>query len=66
MTVDGVVSDGEVDYEEWVNRIGTGYQLTRSIDFSTYVEHADRDSDDDSLDFERDTFEALLTYTRAF
>lgn len=66
VTVDGVVSDGEVDYEEWVNRIGTGYQLTRSIDFSTYVEHADRDSDDDSLDFERDTFEALLTYTRAF
>ena len=62
----GRVSDDDVDYEEWVSRIGTGYQLTRSIDFLTYVEHANRDSDGDSLDFARDTFEAVLTYTRVF
>ncbi|MDA1096309.1 MAG: hypothetical protein O3B84_03525 [Chloroflexi bacterium] len=56
----------DTDYEEWVSTVGTGYDLTRSIDFSTSFQHAERDGDGDGVDFERNTFEALLTYTRPF
>ena len=59
-------ADQVEDYNTWINRIGTEFDLTRNIVFFTYFQHAERDSSFVDLDFERNTLEARLTYTHQF
>ena len=54
------------DYDTWTSRIGTSFRLTRRISFRTYAEHTERISDEENLDYERDTVAAYLTYHRQF
>jgi len=54
------------DYETWTTRAGTGFRLTRSIDFDAYVEHVERTSDAADLAYTRDTVAATLTYRHDF
>ena len=63
---EGVDPTLQGDYETWVTRLGTRLPVSRHTHFTTYVEHAERFSDNEDLAFTRDTFEAYLTYTREF
>lgn len=65
--VDAAVVDPEFrgDYTTWAARLSTEVALSEHLTFVTYVEHIDRDADEDNLDYTRDIFAALLTYTRA-
>lgn len=59
-------SELDSDYETWNSLIGTEFPLTRKIRFSTYYQHVERYSDDQALEYQRDIFEALLTFTHQF
>jgi len=65
-----VADTGEVewenDYETWVTRVGTGFKVTRSVNFDFYAQHVERTSDSASLDYERDTIAATFTYRHDF
>lgn len=54
------------DYETWVTRLSTGFQLTKHVTFDTYAEHAERFSDSEDLAYSRDTFAAYLSYQHQF
>ena len=54
------------DYTTWVSRIGTSFELTRSIGFSASGEHVARGSDSEYLEYERDSYRCMLTYTHKF
>ena len=65
-----LVETGEVewesDYSTWVTRVGTRFEVTRSIDFDFYAQHVDRTSESESLDYQRDTVAATFTYRHDF
>ncbi|MCK5850108.1 MAG: hypothetical protein KAH23_04270 [Kiritimatiellae bacterium] len=54
------------DYNTWSTRMGTSFSLTKNIDFTTYVQHVDRTSDSETLEYERDTFAATFTFKHKF
>jgi len=54
------------DHKTWTSRIGTSFQLTRSITFNTYAQRVKRESESDDLTFVRDIFAATLKYTHRF
>jgi len=54
------------DYDTWNSRIGTDFRIHKKMTFSTYYSHYERISDDEDLEFTRDTFEAYVTYRHQF
>jgi len=54
------------DYNTWVSQIGTSFSVTRRIKFYSSVQHIERESDSSNLEYERDIFLAMFTYTRQF
>ena len=54
------------DYQTWASRIGTSFGIMRELRFNTYVEHVERYSDSDDLEYSRDTFGANLVYSHQF
>jgi hypothetical protein len=54
------------DYNTWRTRLGTGFNVTESVKFNTYVQRLTRTSDSANLDYERDTFAATFTYSHQF
>ena len=54
------------DYETWANRVSTGFRITRQTTFTTSYSHIERYSDSEVLEYERDVFAALLTYSHQF
>jgi len=56
----------ENDYETWDSRIGTSFGIARDISFTTYVQHIERFSDYEDLQYERDIFAAYFTYSHQF
>jgi hypothetical protein len=56
----------EADYETWTSRIGTSFAVTRSIDFTAYAQHAERDSDAADLAYTQDLVGATFTYNYKF
>lgn len=59
----GVDEEWRADYNTWSSRIGTSFSLMRDIKFSTNFQHAERESDSENLDYERDIFSAVFTYS---
>ena len=54
------------DYDTWSSRLGTSFALTRKVNFTTYVQHVERWSGSEDLEYERDTFSAVLTFKHRF
>jgi hypothetical protein len=54
------------DYTTWAVNLGLTQRLTDHLAAFYYVEHLVQSGDDDSLDFERDTVGATLTYQHDF
>lgn len=54
------------DYYDRQARIGTALKIMKEVTFRTYVERYQRLSDLDTLEFTRDTFEAILAYSHEF
>lgn len=54
------------DYDTLSVRLGTNFAVTRKIDFDLYAQHIDRSSDNPDLDYSRDIFAAVFTYSHAF
>jgi len=54
------------DYDTWSSRLGTSFAITRKVDFTTYVQHVERLSDSEDLEYERDTFSAMFTFKHRF
>ena len=65
-----VTDAGEVewsnDYETWVTRLGTGFKVTRRINFDFFAQHVERTSDDERLAYKRDTVAATFTCRHDF
>jgi len=54
-------------YATWVSKIGTSFPLIWDpLSFSTSLEHIERTSDIPDLAYDRDIFEAKLTYSHKF
>lgn len=60
--------DDEVryDYDTWRTRLGTSFGVTKEVNFNAYAEHIERISDASTLEYERDTVAATLTYSHQF
>ena len=54
------------DYDTWSTKLGTSVAVTRKIDFTTYVQHVERLSDSEDLEYERDTVSAVFTFKHRF
>ncbi|MBL7115799.1 MAG: hypothetical protein ISS35_08535 [Kiritimatiellae bacterium] len=54
------------NYDKWDSRIGTDFRIHKEMTFSTYFAHYERISDDEELEFTRDTFEAYVSYHHQF
>jgi hypothetical protein len=54
------------DYQTWLTKIGTGFNVTREVTFTAYYSHGERFSDLEDLAYQRDTVEATFTYTHRF
>ncbi len=54
------------DYDTWMARIGSSFDVTKKIKFYTYYTHVSRDSDNDDLVYTRDIFEAYFRYSHQF
>jgi len=63
---DTTTPDLNSDYETLSVRLGMGMRLTQKMQFSTYVEHADRTSDNENLAYTRDVFAATITWSHKF
>lgn len=70
--IDPVTLESSNDYNTWVSRVDTGFEVWRSagkdaaLNFNIYAEHADRDSKARELDYKRDVFGADLMLTKKF
>jgi hypothetical protein len=54
------------DYDTWVSQIGTAIAITRNIEFTPYVQHTERYSDNPELEYTRNLFSAMFTYSHQF
>ena len=54
------------DYDTWSTRLGTSFAVTRKIDFTTYVQHVERYSNSEQLEYERDTISGVFTFRHRF
>jgi hypothetical protein len=59
-------ADLNSDYETLSVRLGTGCALTRKTRFETYIEHAERMSENENLAYTRDVFAITLTWAHDF
>ncbi len=67
VTSDAVVDEEwRHDYETWYWRVGTAFAVTRKLDFDTFYQHHERLSDEARLQYERDVFQAMFTYSHRF
>ncbi len=58
--------DRGTDYETFFWRLGTHFDVTRRIVFDTWYQHNERFSDRKDMEFTRDTFQAMLTFSHQF
>ncbi len=62
--VDSVNIENNEDYSTQRLRIGTGVQIMKDVAFRVNAERSERTSNDDRLDFTRDTYQATLSWSR--
>jgi hypothetical protein len=63
---DSIQPELKNDYTTWTSQVGTTIALTRSLSFSTAVQHVERASDSKSLSYQMNIFSADLMYTHGF
>lgn len=54
------------DYQTWSSQVGTSFAVTKKITFSTAYQHIIRTGGEDDLEFVRDIFSAVFTYSHQF
>lgn len=59
-------ADRSTDYETFFWRLGTNFNVTRRIVFDTWYQYNERFSDREDMEFTRDTFQAMFTFSHRF
>lgn len=54
------------DYDTWMGRLGTTFNLTEKLDFRTYYQYVERLSESEDLEYNRDIFVAQFSFTHKF
>ncbi|MBN1557618.1 MAG: hypothetical protein JW951_05685 [Lentisphaerae bacterium] len=54
------------DYTTWSAQVGTSFGIMENVDFRTYAQHIERDSDAEDLAYERNILSAMFTYSHEF
>ena len=58
--------DRGADYETFFWRLGTHFDVTRRISFDTWYQYNERFSDREDMEFVRETFQAMFTFSHQF
>jgi len=63
---EGVSADASADYNTWITRLSLGLPVTEKTTCSAYVEHVERTSASESLEYSRDILGVSLSWSHRF